>query len=498
MIAVAKSWFRRWPLVVLLLLGAVSPLCAERVAILPLADLSQGDNGLNVPLTRELADALERMGAVLVPEVDIMSFMAANRLRGAGYLDVFMVKKMGIDLHCSMVLLGTITEMGGGDPALGLTLMAFDAESGKPVWAKTSSTSLGEQVKVLGVGQPGSVDDLKRLLFADLLGSLRRKVSSRIMPLNRLYQLAGAQIAPPYAKGGTEVEGVVRIRFLDDQPARIAIETEGGPVYLYRDVDDDTYRGRWMAPKAEGSYPVSLALEWGRNRSVERLHNIASYEVINESPQLRMEIKKGVPSGEVIAFRDHLLILPRLAQAKPMTRWLLEIKNEDGETLVREEHEGNLPERMIWEGRDGSQHKLANGVYEIALHAWDLAGNHSVDTRMVALQSSALPVTVKTYNEKGKTFLKIETTGDKGFPLTSWTLDASSPAGESLLRTKGTNLPAVIELPSHEGQETILYNFEGTDFLGNRLLLKKKKLEPEAGEKPPAAGVPAKSWVSDF
>jgi hypothetical protein len=438
------------------------------------------------------------LGATLVPEADVLSFMAGNRLRGAGYVDSFTVKQMGRDLHCSLVLLGTITELEGADPALGLTLMAFDAESGRLVWAKTSATSLGEQVTVLGVGQPEQVDELKAGLFDDLLGSLRKKVSTRIMPLNRLYQLAGVQISPAYAKGGSEVEGVVRIRFLDAHPARISIETEHGPVNLYRDTAGDSYRGRWRAPLQEGNYSVSLGLEWGRNRSVERVENVASYMVINESPQLSLEIKKGIQTGEVIAFRDHLLILPRLARSKPMTRWLLEIKNEDGEILVREEHEGNLPERMVWEGRDGSRRKMANGTYEIVLHAWDLAGNHTVDARMVALQSSALPVTVATFNENGKTFLKIETSDAKGFPLSSWSLDATSLQGEALVKIEGTDLPAMIELPPLEGEDSILYNFEGADFLGNRLRMNKKQVDLFCAEAKPAEGASAKSWVTDF
>jgi hypothetical protein len=484
-------------LICFLFCGA-APLHAERIAILPLADLSRGDNGLNLPLTKDLAAALEGMGATLVPETDVLSFLAANRLREAGYLDVFTVRKMGRELHCSLILVGTVTEWGGADPALGLTLTAFDAEAGRAVWSRTGATSRGEQVRALAIGQPQEVDDLKGLLFDEMLGELRNKVSSRIMPLNRLYQLAGVQVSPAYAKGGDEVEGLVKIRFLDARPARIAIETEGGPAYLYRDANADSYRGRWRAPLTEGAYPVSLALEWGRNRSVERIRDVAGYEVINEPPQLSLEIKKGVSAGEVIAFRDHLLILPRLVRSKPMTRWQLEIKNEDGEVLVREEHEGNLPERMVWEGRDGSRRKLANGTYEIVLHAWDLAGNHSVDARMVALQSSALPVTVGTLNENGKTFLKIETAGEKGFPLTSWSLNATSLQGDSLLTVEGTELPVMIELPPLEGQETIEYNFEGEDFLGNRLRMDKKKVELGGGEKLPATEVPAKSWVSDF
>ena len=471
---------------------------AERVAVVPLADLSQGDNGVNLPLTQELSSELELLGATLVPAAEVINFLSDNRLRGTGYLDTFTIKKMGLDLECSLILLGTVTEAGGNDPAFGISLQAYSGETGRALWAGTSATSLKEQVRIFGLGQPEQEDELKSQIFGTLLDSLRKKVSGRIMPLNRLYQLDRVEISPAYAKGGDEVEGVVKIRFVDQRPERIAVETANGSAYLYRDTAIDSYRGRWRAPLDEGFYQVSLLLEWGGRRPFERLPDVAGYQVVNESPELKLEIKKGVPTGEVIAFRDHLLILPRLTRSKAMTRWMLEIKNEDGEVLVQEEHEGNLPERMVWDGRGGSRSRLANGTYEIILHAWDLAGNHSVDARLVALQASALPVTVSTFNEKGKTYLSIASAGEKGFPLTSWTLDATSRQGDPLLKLSGDELPVKIELPPEASEQEILYNFEGSDFLGNRLRLENKELIRPEAEAKPASGAPAKAWVTDF
>jgi hypothetical protein len=70
--------------------------------------------------------------------------------------------------------------------------------------------------------------------------------------------------------------------------------------------------------------------------------------------------------------------------------------------------------------------------------------------------------------------------------------------GEELLEIEGKELPVMIELPDLEGREAIQYNFEGTDFLGNRLRLDKKKVELGAGAPAASSGAPAKSWVSDF
>jgi len=152
----------------------------------------------------------------------------------------------------------------------------------------------------------------------------------------------------------------------------------------------------------------------------------------------------------------------------------------------------------VWEGRDGSHRKMENGTYQLVLHAWDLAGDHSVDARMVAMQASALPVTVATFNENGKTFLRVESADEKGFPLSSWSLDATSLQGESLVKVEGTDLPVMIELPPLEGKNSIMYNFEGEDFLGNHLRMAKKKVEISSPDKKAAEGTQAKSWVSDF
>ena len=148
-----------------------------------------------------------------------------------------------------------------------------------------------------------------------------------------------------------------------------------------------------------------------------------------------MEIKKGIKVGQRLALRDHLLILPRLDNLRPMAGWALEIKTVEGETKVYEEHDGDLPERMVWEGRGADGFKLPNGVYDLILEVWDLAGNRSSDTRRVVLQASAPKIDATITYAGGKASLNLAARGLYEFPLISWQAELRSMSGNLL--TKG-------------------------------------------------------------
>ena len=107
-----------------------------RLALLPLADVSQSGNGISLEVTHDLAAALRDRGIDLVPEGEVMQFMADNRIRFAGYLDSLLARKLGREFDCGLIMLGTVTEFERErEPALGLTLTVMDAKSGSPVWA---------------------------------------------------------------------------------------------------------------------------------------------------------------------------------------------------------------------------------------------------------------------------------------------------------------------------------------------------------------------------
>ncbi|MBN1930616.1 MAG: hypothetical protein JW786_03285 [Desulfobacterales bacterium] len=494
-------------------LVGVSVPCAERIVVLPLADVSQGDNGVNMAFTHEIREMLQGQEDLdILDENQVVQFMVKNRIRFSGYIDSFMARKIGRDLGCDLVLLGTITEMGGiKDPAVGLTLSVMDTNEGIPVWAGTRAMSLSETVRAMGIGQPQTLNDLKKILLEDLFEELNRKLDSRISRAKRPYQLVSLQLSPEYIKGGKLVDCRLKIRFLETPPERIAVETEAGKMYLYPDERSSGYRGYLASRSDEGCYPVSLILEW-KDRPTERIPKIAAYNVINEAPRLVMDVKKGLQLGDLIAFRDYLIFFPKLEEPRPLTRWAVEINNEKGDTIIREEKEGNLPSRLVWEGRDAHKRKLDDGFYSFCLNVWDAAGNHAAVTKELALQSTVPPVNIAASYRQGKTYLEIiSEEGHSDVPLGSWTLNVASAEGQALISKEGHQLPALIDLQQGlkpdinqmiksvaNSSGSIYCDIEVKDRLGNRFRIRKKEIQLKSQKAVKELEKNTSSWTEDF
>jgi len=480
-----------------LLLFDSFPAPAQKLVLLPMADLSKGENGVNLAFTKTVETTLKQLGVELVSSNKVMLFMAKNKIRSYHYLDDFLVKKIGTEFDSPLVLIGTIAELDTPEPSIGVTFTALDTADGNPVWATSAATSAREQVRILGIGQPETTADLARPLLKKALAPLAKLAHKSELSESRDFQLLGLQLSPGYVKGGQAVEGTLKIHFLGKRPTLIAVESAAGKSYLQYDRRTDSYQGEWFAPRKDGSYKVDLRLEWGRERTVKLIKAVASYEVINEPPGLSMEIKKAVKVGQRLAFRNHILILPRISNIRPMAGWSLEIKKDNGDSVVYEEYEGDMPERMVWEGRGSDGFMLANGVYDITLRVWDLAGNRSADTRRVALQASAPKVLARITHSGSKANLNLSVEGHYEFPLTSWQVKLQSPSGKLLVKGKGTELPAILEFSPPEGVSYALVTISGEDLLGNRLHIRRQKL-PIIAVKKKIKVQKAKSWVPDF
>ena len=82
-------------LVTMLVFGltGISKASTRTIAILPMEDLSKGQNSPNWKLTRYLVEALSLKGLKVITENDVISFMAAERVRWLGYLETAHVLK---------------------------------------------------------------------------------------------------------------------------------------------------------------------------------------------------------------------------------------------------------------------------------------------------------------------------------------------------------------------------------------------------------------------
>ncbi|WP_303720803.1 hypothetical protein [Malonomonas rubra] len=481
----------------LFLLFVVGNAAAQKIVLMPMADLSKGENGINLGFTKAVETSLKQLGVELVSRSDVKLFMARNKVRTYRYLDSYLVKKIGAEFEVPLVVIGTIAELQEEEPTIGITFTALDTTDGAPVWAASVATSAQEQVRMLGIGEPKTVIELVRPLLKETLQPLVKLAYQAEASESRDYQLLGFHLSPGYVQGGQVVGANLKVKFLGQRPTLIAAESEAGKSYLQYDRQTDSYVGEWFAPRENGTYKVDLRFEWGRERTVERITSVASFEVINRPPGLTMEIKKGVKIGQRLAFRDHLLILPRLDNLRPMAGWALEIKRADGEPEVYEEHEGDLPERMVWEGRGSDGAKLANGVYDLTLEVWDLAGNRSSDSQRVVLQSSTPKVKGRITYSGGKAHLNLAAGGLFEFPLTSWQADLRSMKGQLLTRGEGKQLPAQLEFTPIAGEIEAYLSVSGEDLLGNRLRITRQKIRlVEVDEQVEEQKV--KSWVPDF
>lgn len=484
-------------LVLLCVLCSSLPVAAQKVVLMPVADISKGENGVNLTFTKMIETELKQLGVEQVSRSDVKLFMVANKVRNYRHLDTYLVKKIGTEFGCSMVLLGTITELDESKLKAAITFTALDATNGVPVWSGSLATSLEENPRMLALGEPQSVVELVRPLLQETLAPLIEITAQNEKMERRDYQLLGLELFPGYVQGGQPVKANLKIRFLGERPNLIAVESSVGRSYLQYNIRTDTYQGEWFSPREEGSYKVSLQFEWGRERTVEMLSNVASYEVINQPPGLEIEVKKGITIGQRLAFRDHILILPRIDNMRPMAGWALEIKNQAGDVLVYEEHDGDMPERMVWEGRGSDGFRLVNGAYNLTLDVWDLAGNRSSDSLWVALQASAPQISGAVKVDAGKGVLTLTATGRFEFPLTEWQAELRSKTGKLLVEGQGENLPATLSfLPAADETEVYL-DVNGVDMLGNRLKSKRQKL-PLAKVKKQIEEKQAESWVQDF
>jgi len=204
--------------------------------------------------------------------------------------------------------------------------------------------------------------------------------------------------------------------------------------------------------------------------------------------------------GDVTAFRGNLIILPELQGSTPISHWALTIRGERGGVVLKEEHDGSLPSKLVWQGTDAKRRRVQDGLYEMAFEVWDAAGNHSGTTHKLALKRATVPVQVASIIRDGKTYLQIDQEDTGIVPVADWSIKVSSLQGNTLLKTRGGFLPALLELPHLGVDTTVLCDIEVEDSLGNYLSLTETKVKVESQKAQVAQKVEetTEAWVKDF
>jgi len=478
------------------------------VAVFPLQELGEGRSDANLPFTRLLAEHLKERGNEIIDIDIVINFMANNRIRTVGYLETFFIYQARSDLGAPFVLTGSVSQRKENpEPSLGLTLNLIRTRDSRTVWTFVGSLSKGEELRILGIGEPETAADLQPLLLDEILGQWPWQT------INEEQQIGGINIdsvvlEPKHVSPGDEVHCRVRLRerWYGKQTPRVFFKV-GDQLYpAIVSADGSTYEGTWVAGEENGSFPVLLLLEWPDYGRIETtlLGNIL---IDSALPLLEIKLRgtrlvEGMP-----VFSKRLIIMPHLLVRKPLSHWRLAFYEENGLKVGDLDGTGNLPETFIWTGSASPEYggQAFDGVYEITLTAWDLAGNSASATKLVEMNRSLPQVDLKLDTSEEGVIVNLELEGK--VPLAFWRLEMWDKEGRILTEAEGKELPVKIKIETPDTVED--QEIEGflmyQDVMGKRvrqpiqdLLPKlKKQVEEKAEAEKKKKGI-SKSWVEEF
>lgn len=473
-----------------------------RVAVFPLQDLSIGANGVNFEITDFLSARLAENGIETVSQQAVISFMARHRIRVLGHLETFHITQAAEDLGARFILLGTINQSKETPgPAIGVALSLVRTEDALTIWSYVADLSSADLRKILEIAQPRTVADLLPLLCDDIVSRWPRNFTG-IIPQAVAVSIDAVQLHPTHLRPGEQVNCSVRLRPLwsPGQEPRVYFKV-GSRIHSAVLAENHTYEAFWAAEDQDGRFPVILVLQWPSARQETVL--LGSYFVDGEPPRLSLNLR-GTSLHGTPAFRDQLLILPRLEIRKPIARWHIFFLDENGEVLLDEQGSGKLPERFLWRGQRASGGLVGEGEYQVLLKIWDLAGNPATASHQVMVNRAPPDVMVAASHQGQELMVDLRHEGK--VPLAFWRMEMRADDGELLKLVEGSDLPARVEMPLAGAignrrveavvvMKDVLGNESRREFKDLALLARQQEKEQSGGEEPAAA---TKAWVEEF
>lgn len=485
---------------ILLSLVGVSEARMPTVALLPLADTTIDYNGVDLDTTAILEQFLAEAGLTLSDDLSLRHFMAVNHLRRSGSIDAFTVRKLGRETGVDFVLMGTICENGALErKRFGLIMAAFETVNGDIVCSFQDSSSLLQETTLLGIGAPINGEELKFML---LQRAARKVVQALPLLVEKAprnsgrFKLVDLQLEPLYLRGGEPIKCRLKLQSLDKMPDRVELTNGVDKVELKAAESAGEYYGSWIAPATDGDYRVGLAFYDDSGQSPVIMPDCSIYKVVNQAPQLELELKQGFVFNDITVFHEQLMIVSRLQPVRPVSRWQVKVLQKDGSVLVNDRMDGDLPHNLLWRGCNSQRQRLPDGEYRLSLTLWDAAGNRVAATKKIALQSECQPVEVGIVRKQEKNYIRLSTPQDATFVLDMyWKLKVSSPAGELLMEKSGSTLPTELELPPDLHVDFLFYSINVRDQIDNTYVVADNRISMPEAKRGRSKG---EEWRRDF
>ena len=431
--------------VILFILTSLYPIVSlaqpiDKIAVLPIQDLTHGANGVNFNCTKLLEKDLSIHGIKVISDKKIMSFLVRHRIRWTGFLDTYDTILLGKELNTHYILLGTLCQYDNKIEArVGLTLTLLNTDTGSSIWGWVGSLSVKDFIHPLGLFEPKTAKDLLPLLINRAIEQFPNKVefTKSVCPNCIIKNII---IRPKYVKSKQPVTCIVRVNKIYPKVSPNMQLYLNNHYIKLNSVAPNKYKIKFLAPSLQGTFPMYLVYQI--NKKLNKKLYIGNLCVDNKAPKIKL-VSRGIHIWNAIALKKRLVILPRLEHPEPISRWQIAVCTLDGEKILSQEGQGPLPSKFFWIGQDASGAMVATGVYKIVLNIWDMAGNKAQASLKVAVIRTPpkIKVSSKIVNNKLLLTLKNET----DIPLSFWRLEVFK--GENLLKTQiGSKLPVTINL----------------------------------------------------
>ncbi len=454
-------------LLLIALFCSVGVASAQTIAFFPLLDLSVDPNGINSQLTKRVRQELTNHGEDLVSAEDIMRFLVRNRIRTLGKLTTYQASLVRKELGTDLVLQGTICQMTAGEgPVLSLNLQLSRTSDAHIVWAQTANLSYSDMTSFLGLKDPHKLEDIYGRFFTRLLATLPEHVKTQNESFDRL-NIATVYIQPKYLRPGEEVSCKLKMHK--------SLDEDGTQPNTYIQIGEQQYpllpggegyylETSWPAEESVGSYPVTLVVEWPSGKT--RTGVIGSYSVDDHEPGARLLVIGTEYDGAVL-FNDKLVIIPKLLDPEPTSRWEIIVTDEEEEVIVLVGASGNIPRNLTWEGKTSQGNIAPPGEYLIVFKVWDRVEHESSAEAIVHFMPEPPELLVEVSKENERVVVDLDSVTDT--PLNFWWAKFYEENGRLLKLVQGTELPVAIELDvDSEAEQKIECLLMARDILGNQ------------------------------
>lgn len=424
-------------------LAGAAPVAAEILAIFPIEDLSKGRNGVNHEISSYLAWEMNKRGFDVIAEEEVVPFMARHRMRWLGFLDTRNIISAKEELGADYILFGTISlRQEDLAPSYGLTLYLVRTDDTRTIWTGNSGLSTQDIVNVLGInedlGKPG------------LLAKLTQKVLETwpvgmdfVAAQQATLEIDTYELSPQYVQRGDQVRCYVRLRtrWAEEDMPRIFFKAAGRVYRARQSEDGHNYEGEWVVAERDGRYPVTMVVNWPSGQ--KKVAYIGAYRVDSTPPRVVLDLK-GVQLQGTVAFRDKIIIVPRLLRREPVARWQLRVEDELGEEQMSSIGYGNLPKRFVWNGLGRGGWPAEEGIYKVSLQVWDRANNVSEVSEPVAVARTP-PTMVLEAKNRGRDMI-VDLTHEGSVPVAFWRMELRNEEGSLIKVAEGEDLPPRLDM----------------------------------------------------